>query len=176
MAGVAEAMQQNRQAADALCAAADGASEVWEVPRARGKWSPSQVVEHVSRALEQSTRELRGEPSLFPTFPPLLQPVMRGLFFNWIVRRGAFPRGTRTNKAMDPERGASTPAEARARIHEAIHDLDQAVKTRAGGFGPVHSGAFGAVPLSDYLMFQAIHTRHHTRQVPSAPGTGTADA
>ncbi len=170
MAGVAEAMQQNRQAADELCAAADGASEVWEVPRARGKWSPSQVVEHVTRALEQSTRELRGEPTLFPAFPPILQPVMRGLFFNWIVRRGRFPRGTRTNKAMNPERGAATPAEARARIHEAIHELNQAVKTRDAGFGPVRSGAFGAVALSDYLIFQAIHTRHHTTQVARPPG------
>lgn len=165
MAGVAEAMQQNRHAADELCAAADGVSEVWEVPRARGKWSPAQVVEHVTRALEQSTRELRGESSLFPKFPELLQPVMRRLFFNWIVRRGSFPRGTRTNKAMDPERGAATPAEARERMHEALHDLEQAVKTRPAGFGPVRSGAFGAVALSDYLMFQAIHTRHHAKQV-----------
>ena len=93
---------------------------------------------------------------------------MRGLFFNWIVRRGSFPRGTRTNKAMDPERGAATPAEARARIHEALHDLEQTVKTRPAGFGPVHSGAFGAVALPDYLMFQAIHTRHHTPQVTPA--------
>ena len=168
MPGVAEAVQQNRQAADQLCAAADGASEFWEVPRARGKWSPSQVVEHVTRALEQATHELRGEPTLFPTFPPILQPVMRGLFFNWILRRGSFPRGTRTNKAMDPERGAATPAEARERMHDALHDLEQAVKTRAAGFGPVHSGAFGSVALSDYLMFQAIHTRHHTAQIPVA--------
>jgi Protein of unknown function (DUF1569) len=169
MPGVAEAMTQNRQAADLLCAAADGASEVWEVPRARGKWSPSQVVEHVTRALEQSARELRGEPALFPKFPVPLQPVMRGLFFNWILRRGSFPRGTRTNKEMNPERGAATPAEARARVHEALHDLEQTVKTRSAGFGPVHSGAFGAVALSDYLMFQAIHTRHHIPQIESRP-------
>jgi len=168
MPGVAEAMQQNRQAADELCAAADGASEVWEFPRARGKWSPSQVVEHVTRALEQSTRELRGEQTLFPTFPSILQPVMRGLFFNWIVRRGSFPWGARTNKAMDPERGAATPVEARARMHEALHDMEQAVKTRPAGFGPVQSGAFGAVALPDYLTFQAIHTRHHTSQIPVA--------
>jgi hypothetical protein len=165
MADVAGALQQNKTAAEALCAAADGASAAWEVPRARGKWSPAQVVEHVTRALEQSAHELRGEPSLFPKMPTLLQPVMRGLFFNWILRRGSFPRGTRTNKAMDPERGAATPAEARSRVHEALHDLEQAVKTRSAGFGPVQSGAFGAVPLSDYLMFQAFHTRHHTPQV-----------
>ncbi len=165
MADVAGALQQNKAAAEDLCAAADAASEVWEVPRAPGKWSPAQVVEHVARALEQSTHELRGEPSLFPTFPGLVKPVMRVLFFDWIIRRGSFPRGTRTNKAMDPERGAPTPAEARARIHEALHDLEQAVKTRPAGLGPVDTGAFGTVALPDYLMFQAIHTRHHTRQV-----------
>lgn len=165
MADVAGALQQNRAAAEALCAAADEARAAWDVPRAPGKWSPAQVVEHVARALEQSARELRGEPALFPKFPGPLRPVMRGLFFNWILRRGSFPRGTRTNAAMDPERGAATPAEARARIHEAIHDLDQAVKTRDAGLGPVHTGAFGAVSLPDYLMFQAIHTRHHTPQV-----------
>ena len=169
MADVAGALQQNKAAAEALCAAADAASEVWEVPRAPGKWSPAQVVEHVTRALEQSTRELRGEPTLFPSFPGVVKPVMRVLFFNWIVRRGSFPRGTRTNKAMDPEHGAPTPAEARARIHEALHDLEQAVKTRPAGFGPVDTGAFGAVTLPDYLLFQAIHTRHHTVQVAATP-------
>lgn len=165
MTDVAEALRQNRMAADELCAAADGARAGWEVPRARGKWSPAQVVEHVTRALQQSAHELRGEPSLFPKFPGFLQPVMRGLFFNWILRRGRFPRGTRTNKAMDPEKGSPTPAEARARVDAAIRDLEQAVKARPAGTQPVHSGAFGSVALPDYLIFQAIHTRHHRPQI-----------
>ena len=165
MTDVDEALRQNRTAADGLLAAADAALGNWTQPRAPGKWSPSQVVEHVARALEQSAKELRGEPSLFPKFPGLVQPVMRGLFFNWIIRRGSFPRGTKTNAAMDPAHGSLTPAEARVRVNTALHDLEQSVTSRPGGAQPVHSGAFGPVALPEYLIFQAIHTRHHTPQI-----------
>lgn len=33
------------------------------------------------------------------------------------------------------------------------------------GEQPLDSGVFGRVTLGDYLRFQAIHTRHHSRQL-----------
>lgn len=86
MSDLTAVLPDNRAAADALIAAAERAEEVWTVPRAPGKWSPSQVVEHVARALEESANVIEGKPTRFPALPFFLRPVVRGLFFNRAVR------------------------------------------------------------------------------------------
>ncbi len=166
MADVAEALRQNRAAVDELLAAAEGAHAVWAQPRAPGKWSPAQLVEHVARALEQSAHMIAGQPSDFPTFPRLLRPVLRGIFFNKVLKSGRFPGGARTNKALDPATGPATPADARIRLQAALGRLEQAARSRGAGEQRVNSTIFGWVPLHDYVTFQALHTRHHRGQLP----------
>ena len=41
-----------------------------DAPRAPGKWSPSQIIEHVARSLEESANMAAGRPSKFPSFLP----------------------------------------------------------------------------------------------------------
>src|SRR5207253_2702675 len=109
-----------RSAVDDLLAAGERAAEHWRTPRAPGKWTPSQVVEHVARALEESAHVVAGRPSKFPSFPAPLRPVVRTLFFNRVLKRQAFPKA-RTTKPMNPAAEASlgpaTPAEGRTRLH-----------------------------------------------------------
>ena len=69
-----------------LIIAADKSSAAWTVPRAPGKWSPSQVVEHVAMALEESANVVTETPSKFPSIPGFLRPVARALFFNRVLR------------------------------------------------------------------------------------------
>jgi len=169
MNDLAEALRQNRAAVAELLAAAEGAHAEWAQPPAPGKWSPAQLVEHVARALEQSGRVIAGQPSDFPTFPRLVRPVLRGIFFNKVLKRGRFPGGARTNTALDPATGPATPAEARVRLEAALGTLEQAARSRGAGEQRANSTIFGWVPLPDYVMFQAIHTRHHCRRLPAAP-------
>lgn len=166
MADVAEALRQNRAAVGELLAAAEGAHAVWAQPRAPGKWSPAQLVEHVARALEQSGRAIAGQPTDFPKFPGFLRPLLRGFFFNKVLKSGRFPGGARTNKAFDPATGPATPADARVRVEAALGKLEQAARARGDGEQRVNSTVFGWVTLHDYVMFQAVHTRHHRRQLP----------
>src|SRR5919201_5214406 len=91
----------NRNAIRDLVAAAENAAGAWTVPRAPGKWSPSQVVEHVARSLDESANVVSGAPSKFPKLPFFLRPVARGMLFNRVSRNGAFPKA-RTNKAINP--------------------------------------------------------------------------
>jgi hypothetical protein len=72
----------DRAAVAALLAAADGAGATWTVPRAPGKWSPSQVVEHVARIMDESANVASGAPSKFPSIPRFLRPIIRIVFFN----------------------------------------------------------------------------------------------
>src|SRR5438552_17280460 len=114
MADVNSTLAANRDAIGDLIAAAERSGGVWAVPRAPGKWSPSQVVEHVARSLDESANVVSGAPSKFPTLPFFLRPVVRAFLFNRVLRTNAFPKA-KTNKAMNPASGPATPGEGRVR-------------------------------------------------------------
>jgi hypothetical protein len=113
MADVNQALVANREAVADLLAAAERCGNAWLAPRAPGKWSPSQIVEHVARSLEESANVVAGEPSKFPAFPFFLRPVVRGFLFNRVLRNGAFPKGE--NECGDGSRERSTDAGRGAR-------------------------------------------------------------
>ena len=161
MVNLEHALSASRAAVDQMIAAAERTGPGWTTPRAPGKWSPSQVVEHVARAIEESANAASGKPTKFPAFPRLVRPVIRKIFFDRTVRNGTFPRG-KTNKAMNPEFGSQTPAEARLRLEQAHAAFEQACRQCGGTFD---HGIFGTVTAADYATFQAMHTRHHTRQI-----------
>jgi hypothetical protein len=165
MADVSTVLAGNRAAVDDLIAAADRTGAAWATPRAPGKWSPSQVVEHVARALEESANVVAGTPSKFPTFPAMLRPIVRGLFFNRVLQKRAFPKA-KTTKALDPATGPATPAEARPRLEAALARFDQACRTRAASGQSITSMLFGTVSVEDYAKFEELHTRHHRAQLP----------
>jgi len=161
---LAAALTENRKAVDAMMDAIGKVEERWHVPRAPGKWSPSQVVEHVARALEESANEVAGRPAKFPTLPRLLRPVVRGLFFNRVLKTGRFGKA-KTNRAMDPEAGPASPAAGRLRLEQALAAFEAECRTRLEKSTTIASGIFGTVALTDYVRFQRFHTRHHTAQM-----------
>ncbi|MCH7717020.1 MAG: DUF1569 domain-containing protein [Gemmatimonadetes bacterium] len=166
MPDITAALADNRAAVDDLIAAAEKSESVWTTPRAPRKWSPSQVVEHVALSLEESANVAAGVPSKFPSLPRLIRPVVR-LVFRWILRRQSFPKG-KTPKPFDPAAGSATPAEARVRLEEAATKFDQKCRTCAAGGGAVASTVFGTISVDDYVRFQALHVRHHMKQLPPA--------
>lgn len=167
MADIPAALAATRSAVNDLAAAGDKAAATWTIPRAPGKWSPSQVVEHVARALEESANMVQGAPSRLPSLPGFVRPVVRALLFNRVIRKGTFPKA-KTTKAMDPERGPDSPAQGRARLEAALAKFDAACRARAESSRTTESAAFGTVALADYIKFQEVHTRHHTKQIPVA--------
>jgi hypothetical protein len=167
MADVSAVIAANREAVNELIAISERCGAVWTTPRAPGKWSPSQIVEHVARSIEESANMMAGAPTKFVTLPFFLRPVARTLLFKRVLRTGGFPRA-RTNKAMDPQSGPATPTDARARLEGALASFDRQLRARAQAADTVTSGAFGTVPVVDYARFIEIHTRHHCKQMPTA--------
>lgn len=165
MADVTAVMHANREAVTELVAASERCASLWTTPRAPGKWSPSQIVEHVARSLDESANMMSGAPTKFVTLPFFLRPVARTLLFKRVLRNRTFPKA-RTNKAMDPTSGPSSPLEARARLESALARFEREVRARAVSSDTVASGAFGTVPIIDFATFIEIHTRHHCRQMP----------
>jgi hypothetical protein len=127
------------------------------------------VAEHVARSLEEGANVVAGRPSKLPTLPSFIRPVA-GFMLRRIVRSGKFPKA-KTNSAMNPERTspaiAPSPAEARARLQSALAAFERECRARAASRMPVESPAFGTVAVEDYARFTELHTRHHTKQIPS---------
>jgi hypothetical protein len=149
-----------------LVAAAERAGAVWTKPRAPGKWSPSQVVEHVARIMEESANVAAGRPSKFPTIPFFLRPIVRVLVFKRTLWRKDFPK----MKAIDafvPVAGSATPAEGRVRLQGALTAFDRACRAQAASGQTVASTIFGAVQVADFARFQELHVRHHILQIPA---------
>jgi len=166
MADVSDALAANRAAVIDFVAAAERSAATWSTPPAPGKWSPSQVVEHVARGLDEGANIVSGTPSI--AMPPaLLRPLAR-LFFYRILKKGAFPKGFKSHKVLDPASGPATPAEARVRLEGAFARFDQECRRHAASGEPVVGTGFGTVSIADFVRFNAIHTRHHCKQLPGA--------
>ena len=167
MADVNDALAANRAAVIDLVSAAERSAATWTTPRAPGKWSPSQVVEHVARGLEEAANVVSGAPSI-PMPPAFLRPLLRLLFFNRILKKDAFPKGFKAHKTMNPTSGPATPAEARVRLEGALARFDQECRRRVASGQHVVSTGFGTVSVEDLVRFSALHTRHHCKQMPGA--------
>jgi hypothetical protein len=165
MADVNAVLAANRAAVLDLVAAAERSATTWTTPRAPGKWSPSQVVEHVTRGLEEAANIVSGAPTI-PMIPAVLRPLAR-LYINRILKKGVFPKGWKAHKAFDPTSGPATPAEARVRLEGAHAKFDQACRRRAASGQDVVS-ADGTRSVEDLVRFNTLHTRHHCTQMPGA--------
>jgi hypothetical protein len=154
----------SRAALEELMGAAEAAAANWTTPRGPKKWSPAQVTEHVARVFDQAANMIEGKQHAFPKMPFFVKPVFRTVFFKRTVRSGKFP-SARTFKAFDPAEGPETPAAARDRLTAAHARYLAACSASAGKDGQVVSSVFGAVPVTEYMRFTTMHTRHHRRQI-----------
>src|SRR5580658_4153713 len=168
MADVNDELAANRASVLDLVAAAEKSAATWTTPRAPGKWSPSQVVEHVARSLDGSAKLFSGGDPSIPMPPAFLRPLLRLLFFNRIVKKDAFPKGFKAHKTMNPTSGPATPAEARVRLEGALARFDEECRRRVASGQHVVSTGFGTVSIEDFVRYNALHTRHHCKQMPGA--------
>jgi hypothetical protein len=164
MGDVNTALAASREAIEQMVLTGERCGPVWTAPRAPGKWSPSQIVEHVARSLEESANMAAGRPSKFPKLPAVVHPIVRGLLFKRVLRKGAFPKA-KTNKAMNPTSGPATATEGRARLEAAHRKFDEACRQVASQGERMRTTIFGVVPVADYVRFMELHTRHHGKQM-----------
>ena len=166
MTDINAALAASRLALEQLIATGERCGRVWTAPRAPGKWSPSQIVEHVARSLEESANMATGRPSKFPTLPRFVHPLVRALLFRRVLRKGTFPKA-RTNKAMNPASGPASAAEGRERLEAAHEKFAAACLQAASRDDRMRTTIFGVVAVVDYVRFTELHTRHHDKQMSS---------
>jgi len=162
VAEIDAALAANRDAVDELIRAGEQSGAAWSTPRAPGKWSPSQIVEHVARGLDEGANIAAGRATL--PMPPAIVRLIAPFMFKRVLRKAAFPKGFKAHKAMNPASGPATPAEGRIRLETAHQKFDEACRRIAADGRPITS-AFGSVPAQDFVRFNEIHTRHHIEQM-----------
>src|SRR5437764_14860919 len=103
MTEIETAIADNRAAVEEFLAAArgvDGAS--WNTPRAEGKWSPAQVVEHLAIVYEYNRKVVTGTADRVA--PKILQPLARWFIVTRTLKAGAFTRRARAQRLFQPTR------------------------------------------------------------------------
>jgi hypothetical protein len=163
LADIDAALAASRDSVDQLIRGGEQSGAAWIAPCAPGKWSPSQIVEHVARGLEEGANIGAGRPSKVPMPPAVVRPIAR-FFFKRVLRKAAFPKGFKGHKALNPASGPATPAEGRIRLETAHQKWDEVCRRIAADGRPITSG-FGLVPVQDLVRFSELHTRHHTKQM-----------
>ncbi len=93
MADIDTAFAANRDAVEQLIRAGEQSGAAWIAPRAPGKWSPSQILEQIVRALEEFLNMATGPPSKVPMPLAVVRPSVRLRFFKRVLRKAAFPKG-----------------------------------------------------------------------------------
>ena len=162
MADIDTALAASRDAVDQLIRAGEQSGAAWTAPRAPGKWSPSQIVEHVARGLEEGANIAAGRPTL--PMPPAVVRLIGRFMFKRVLRKAAFPKGFKAHKAMNPASGPATPAEGRIRLETAHQKFDEVCRRIAADGQPMRTW-FGPVPAQDFVRFIELHTRHHINQM-----------
>src|SRR5215472_7692397 len=100
MTDIDTALAANRDAIEQLIRAGEQSGATWLAPRAPGKWSPSQIVEHVARGLDEAANIVAGRPTL--PMPPAVVRLIARFMFKRVLRKAVFPKGFKAHKAMNP--------------------------------------------------------------------------
>jgi len=167
MADIDTALAASRDAVEQMIRAGEQSGAAWSTPRAPGKWSPSQVVEHVAGGLEEFANFAAGRPTKIPQPPAIVRLMIRpiaGFIFRRVLRKATFPTGFKAHKMLNPASGPATPAEGRIRLETAHQEFDESCR-RVAAVGRPMKTLFGTVPVEDLVRYTELHTRHHSKQM-----------
>jgi hypothetical protein len=139
----------------------DGAK--WLAPRAEGKWSPAEVVEHLNRTYDVLLRELAGYGGMAIRTKWWQRILLRFTIVPKILRGDGFPSGARAPRETRPE---LTTTDQRALV-DAFRDRARRFSeetARARG-GKLTHAYFGRASVARSVLLCARHIEHHTKQL-----------
>jgi hypothetical protein len=131
-----------------------------------GKWSPAQVVDHVTTSIEKSANAMKSrvdKPPMERRPPSLPQRIFKLVVFG----TGFFPPGRKAPEtalpAQRPERAATE-----RRLKEAVAlflELERMLLPARAGDLFVKHPVFGDLTLPEWIRFHRRHAAHHAKQV-----------
>jgi len=164
------ALARHRDAVAAfLASAAASQPDAWTRPSAEGKWSPAQIAEHLSLAVEAVKRELNQGPSMRILLPAWKRFLLRRTVLPGLLSTGHFPPGVRAPREIRPTLPIATREEALRRLEGAASELETSCRQDPRGETlRLSHPYFGTLRASDLIRILAWHALHHRAQLPGA--------
>ena len=142
----------------------------WTRPLAPGKWSPAEITSHVTEAYRVLRRELEGGPGMQLRGSRWQRWVFRLTILPRILRAGTFPVGARAPREIRPNDIQKDPAGALPALAAEADAFARELSARAADRRLRLSHAyFGFMSARQSLRLATVHTRHHARQLATAP-------
>lgn len=165
-------LANHRTAVHEYCAlAARLPADVWLWPVAPGKWSPAQITQHVTLAIETFTDEFAGRAGMALKLTVWRRFVLRTFLLPRLLSSGRFPASIKAPREIRPSTTPATQADALERLKQASSALD-AIATAAPSSRSrrLTHPYFGRVPALTAVRLLELHTRHHLSQLPHRAG------
>lgn len=160
----------NRASVEEFVARAEAVDPArWDLPRAEGKWTPAQEVEHVGLAFAVIIADLERNQGFRVVVHGWKRWIIRFIYLPRILA-GSFPRGARAPREVRP----AVPTKSRTELLQQLREnsekaLQLAVDVLARE--PDRTCAhpyFGALSVRQMLVFASVHTLHHADFLPAA--------
>jgi hypothetical protein len=169
MADLETVLAAQLTAAEAFKAAALAVpDDLWNVPRAPGKWSPAQLTDHVAVATRVARGAMSGNAK-FGAIPKFLRWLPRKFYLDKVLREGALPKKSGGPPAFAPAHQPMPRPELCTQLDSEIAAFAQLARDlTTAGHSTFEHGFFGTVQIADYVRFNALHLDHHREQLPGA--------
>jgi uncharacterized damage-inducible protein DinB len=154
-------------AAEFAAAAEKVQAEWWLSPRAEGKWSPAQVVEHVTLAYDILLRELGGGPGMQIRTKLWQRMWLRMTVMRKLLRTGVFPEHAPAPREVRPSLPSADQPTSIATFRRRAAQFESAVtdaRTSKRRVRLTHA-YFGPMSIDSVLVLCASHIRHHRKQL-----------
>jgi DinB superfamily len=141
-------------------------AEKWLTPRAEGKWSPAELLEHLNLAFDVMLRELSGGPGMQVRTRLWQRILLRLTMVPRILRGRGFPQGARAPKETRPVLTSVDQKTAIAgfRDRAARFEIAAAAAHQAGRVRLTHA-YFGKASIKNSALLCARHIQHHRQQL-----------
>lgn len=139
----------------------------WLAPRAEGKWSPAEIVEHLTLGYDAMLRDLAGGGGMQIRTKLWQRILLRFTLVPKLLRGGAFPKGARAPREARPTTANPDQRAAIATLRERASQFEaQAVAAITSGRRVRLTHAyFGRSAVPEAVLLCARHLQHHEKQL-----------
>ncbi|HYH06397.1 MAG TPA: DinB family protein [Thermoanaerobaculia bacterium] len=140
-------------------------ADVWLRPRADGKWSPADTLNHLLLTYDTLQREMEGGTGMVVITRMWQRVLLRLLLVPKLLRGGAFPKNARAPRELRPtappldQAAAAAKFRARAAAFEAAAEKAQDRR--------ITHAYFGSASVANGVLLCTRHMQHHQKQLAS---------
>ena len=143
-----------------------GAGDEVRLRRDPAKWSPVEIIEHLTRAYSGTAKGF--ERCLDKNTPLATSVTVRQRLRQFaLITLGYFPEGRQAPKFIIPT-GELDLAAVLDAVRRDLARLDETASRARQSLGPgrmLDHPSLGALTIDQWLKFHVVHTEHHARQI-----------